>query len=89
MDSEQTHPLSPQEAKARLRAAAQRASPSGWVRHHPLQAVALALGGGFVIARLRIEPILGAALTRRLLPAIAARLLTEALPKTTRRQKTD
>jgi hypothetical protein len=36
--------MSPEQAKRQLRAVAQRASPSTWVRGHPLEALA----GGFM-----------------------------------------
>ena len=41
------HPLTPDEAKARLRLAAHRASPSALVERHPWQALAAALIGGY------------------------------------------
>jgi len=40
--------LTPDEAKARLRLAAHRASPSALVERHPWQALAAALIGGYV-----------------------------------------
>jgi len=45
-------PLSVEEAKARLRAAADRISLSTWVQRHPKQAVGAALLGGLVFGRL-------------------------------------
>jgi hypothetical protein len=45
--------LTTEQAKARLRAAAEQASPSAWVRRHPLHALSIALLGGFVAGRLR------------------------------------
>jgi len=45
-------PLSIEQAKDRLRLAAQQASPSAWVRRHPVDAVGIALLAGFITARL-------------------------------------
>jgi len=42
-----SHPLTTDEAKARLRLAADRASPSALVERHPWQALAAALIGGY------------------------------------------
>ena len=53
MDRDTSEPLTPEQAKARLRAAAQQASPSAWVRRHPLHALSAALLGGFIAGRLR------------------------------------
>ena len=63
-------PLTPEEAKARLRAAAERASPLGWIQAHPWQAAGLALLAGFGVARL------GAL---ALSPAVRGRLLGAAV----------
>lgn len=73
MAGESTGPLSPEEAKARLRVAAERASPVGWVSAHPWQAGGLALLAGFTVARLgalALSPAVG----RRLLSVAAASL---------------
>lgn len=66
-----SQPLSVAEAKARLRAAAQQASLSGWVRRHPLPALGIALLGGYASGRLRNPPASGLRLARK----IAAPLL--------------
>lgn len=44
-------PLTPAQAKARLRHAARRASPTAWVSRHPLTALATAAAAGFLLAR--------------------------------------
>lgn len=53
MDRDTSQPLTTAQAKARLRTAAQQASPSAWVRRHPLHALSVALLGGFIAGRLR------------------------------------
>lgn len=57
MAGDTLRPLSTEEAKARLRAAAQQASPSSWVRRHPLPAVAVALVAGFAVARANVPRV--------------------------------
>jgi len=42
------HPLSPEEARARLRAAARRLTPSALVARHPLAIVAAGLAAGLL-----------------------------------------
>lgn len=66
MDSDAARPLSIDEAKAQLRAAARRASPSAWVRRHPLAALTVALVGGFLAARLRTPQVGGLLLAQKL-----------------------
>lgn len=53
MAGDTTRPLSTEEAKARLRAALQNATPAAWVKHHPLTALTLAIASGFVTAQLK------------------------------------
>jgi hypothetical protein len=53
MDRNSSQPLTTEQAKARLRVAAEQASPSAWVRRRPLYALSVALLGGFVAGRLR------------------------------------
>lgn len=60
-------PLSVEQAKARLRAAAREASPLGWVSRHPAQALALAIAAGFLVARLPAAGV-GQALMQVLAP---------------------
>jgi hypothetical protein len=66
MDSDTPRPLTTEEAKARLRAAAEQASPSAWVRRHPLHALTVALLSGFVAARLRTPYVGGLLLAQKL-----------------------
>ncbi len=68
-------PLSPAEAKAQLRTAAERASPAYWVQQRPWQLLLIALCSGFLAGRLRISPALAMTLSRRLLPVFAGQLL--------------
>jgi hypothetical protein len=63
-----TRPLTTEEAKARLRAAAEQASLSTWVQRHPLHALGVALVGGFVAGRLR-APVVGSLLLAQKLVA--------------------
>ena len=48
MARDSTRPMTPDEAKARLREAAGRASVIGWTRSHPYNATLLALTVGLV-----------------------------------------
>jgi hypothetical protein len=53
VDRDDSQPMTVAEAKARLRAAAEQVRPSAWVRRHPLDALGIALLGGFVTGHLR------------------------------------
>jgi hypothetical protein len=46
MERTTSHPLTPEEAKRRLREAAAATGPSAWVRRHPGDALLFALIGG-------------------------------------------
>jgi hypothetical protein len=70
MDHDSTKPLSVEEAKARLRIAANRASPSTWVRRHPLPALGVALLGGLVAGRLHSQSAGGLLLALKLVPSL-------------------
>ena len=70
MDHDSTQPLSVEEAKARLRVAANRASPSAWVRQHPLPALGIALLGGLVAGRLHAQSASGLLLALKLVPPL-------------------
>jgi hypothetical protein len=54
MDPDPTEPLSLEEAKDRLRAAARDTGPAGWVRRHPREALALALLGGMALGNVPV-----------------------------------
>ncbi len=75
MDRDTSHPLTPEEAKARLRAAAQQLSLTTWMSRHTWRALALALAGGFVVGRLRVPVITGTLLMQRIAPLLLTVLL--------------
>jgi hypothetical protein len=54
MDGDTAKPLTPEQAKARLRAAADRASPTAWLHQHPWSTLSLAVAGGFMLSRMRL-----------------------------------
>jgi hypothetical protein len=66
MDSDTPGPLTTEQAKARLRAAAERASPSAWMQRHPLHALGVALAGGFIAGRLQTPYAGGLLLAQKL-----------------------
>jgi hypothetical protein len=73
-----SQPLTTEQAKARLREVADRASPSTWLQHHPWNALGLAVAGGFVMSRMRM-PMAASVLTTQwlgplLLGAVVKRL---------------
>jgi hypothetical protein len=68
MDRDTPRPLSPEEAKARLRAAARELTLSHLIGGHPWRVLAVALAGGFVVGRLRIPAMTGTFLMQRIVP---------------------
>jgi len=60
-------PLTTEEAKERFRAAAEAATPSSWLKRYPIRALALALAGGFVIARVRLPAATGLLLAQKVI----------------------
>ena len=74
MDRDTTPPLTPAEAKARLRAAAQQVSLTNWMSRRTWRVLALALAGGFVVGRLRVPAITGT-LLQRIAPVLLSVLL--------------
>lgn len=66
MDRDTARPLSVEEAKVRLRTAAEQARPSTWVRRHPLPALGVALLGGFIAGRLQTPAVAGVLLAQKL-----------------------
>ena len=70
MGHDSTGPLSVEEAKARLRVAANRASPSTWVVRHPLPALGVALLGGLLAGRLHAQSDTDLLLALKLLPPL-------------------
>ena len=82
MASETTHPLTTEEAKARLRLAAQRASPVTLVERFPLQSISLALVGGFVVGRQHMQSVgLGLLASPLLLRVVSSGLLKLIKPE--------
>jgi hypothetical protein len=65
-----SQPLSVEEAKTRLREAAERASPTGYVRQHPVETVGLALVAGLLAGRTRLPSTTAVMLAEQLLPLI-------------------
>ena len=57
MDRDSSQPLSPEEAKARLRAAAQGLSLSKWMGRRTWRVLAVALAGGFIVGRVRVSAL--------------------------------
>ena len=70
MERNQTQPLDSEQAKARLREAAKRASPSGYVQNHPAQSVLIAVAAGFFAGHFRIPKTLSVSLAEQVLPLI-------------------
>jgi hypothetical protein len=72
MDRDTDHPLTPEEAKVRLRAAAQQlrltivTGRGGW------SVLAAALAGGFIAGRMRLPNMARTLLMRRIAPALLA-----------------
>lgn len=66
MDRDSTRPLTTAEAKARLRLAAEAATPTAWFKRYPLRAITFALVGGFVVARIRVPTATGLLLAQKL-----------------------
>lgn len=65
MDRREDVALSVDEAKTRLRALAYQASPAGWIKGHPWDAVALAFAAGLLAGtEPRARPPLAEALAR-------------------------
>ena len=78
-------PLTPAQAKARLRVAADRISPGYWMRRHPWRLLLLAWGSGFIAGHLRLPPA-PAARTGRLLLALLFQNLFARQARTTCRK---
>lgn len=52
MGGQETQPLTPEEAKARLRQAASHLGIGPWVRKQPIDAMLLGVFGGFLIGQI-------------------------------------
>lgn len=70
MDRGATNTLTPEQAKARLREAAQELGVNHWVGQHTWRVLALALVGGYVVGHLRIPALMGTRLVQRVLPVL-------------------
>jgi hypothetical protein len=66
----QSQPLTVEEAKMRLREAAERASPTGYVRQHPVETMGLALVAGLLAGRMRLPSTTALMLAEQLLPFV-------------------
>lgn len=68
----QTHPatLTTEEAKARLRAAAQNVTLGAWVSRNKWSLLTAAVAGGFIAARLRLPSLFGSVLIGRAVPLL-------------------
>ena len=77
MDRHPPQRLTTAEAKARLRLAAYRASPVGWLRQHPLKAAGSAAAAGFLLGR---DPRIVGLVTDLLAPEVR-RLLAARRPR--------
>ena len=75
MDRDSSHSLTPTEAKARLREAAQHVSPTGWMSQHALGILAVALASGFIVGRTRTPVMARAILMRLVTPVLLTSLL--------------
>ena len=76
MDRDRPYPLTPEQAKERLRAAAGEISPRQWLMRHPWRGVAVALVGGLVVGRAGTGTAVAAMLLRRIAPALRATMLS-------------
>lgn len=87
MDGDSSKPLTPEpltteQAKARLRAAAERASPSHWFERHQWGAIGLALAGGFILSRVRLPVLAGAVASRWAFPLLMGIMSRDTSTKT-------
>lgn len=81
MDSHTPEPLSTEQAKARLREKAERASPSNWLQQHPWNALGAAIAGGFVLSRMRFPLAAGTLLIQGLGPVLLGVVLRQVSKK--------
>ena len=75
MDDSAPHPLTPAQAKQRLREAATRAGLPYWVRQSPWQALLASMAIGYLTGQARITPAITIAVARRLVPAFISQIL--------------
>ena len=72
MDSDSSHPLSTEEAKAKLRAASQELSLNHLIGRSTWSVLAVSMIGGFVVGRMRIPAMTGNLLMQRIAPLMIA-----------------
>jgi hypothetical protein len=77
MDRNTPKPLTTEQAKDRLRAAAQHASPTTWFQHHPWKVIGIALASGFVVSRLRLPANTTATITRLIAPLMVGSVIRQ------------
>ena len=82
MDSDRVHALTPDEAKQRLRDAAQQVNLSQWVGRHRWQVMVAALVGGFIVGRVGIRALAQGMLVSRFAPSLLT-LMMPGLPART------
>jgi hypothetical protein len=70
MDRDTSHSLTPEEAKARLRAAAQQLSLTDWISERRWSVLAAALASGFIAGRTRAPIMAHAMLVRQVVPML-------------------
>ena len=75
MDRDSSHALTPAEAKARLRGAAQDLSLAAWMRGKPWRVLGVALAGGFIFGRMRVPAASGALMMQRIAPMLLMAVL--------------
>jgi hypothetical protein len=75
MDSDTPRPLSTEEAKARLRSAAQGLGLSALMGRRTWRVLALSLIGGFIVGRLRFSELTRAVVMQRVTPLLLTVLL--------------
>ncbi len=68
-------PPTTEEAKARLRAAAQNITLGTWVSKNRWSLLAVVVAGGFVASRLRLPTLLGSVLIQRAAPLLLSTVL--------------
>lgn len=86
MDRNSSKPLTPDEAKARLRDAALRASPTGYLRGHPFQSMGLAMAAGIMAGRTRLSGTVILSLADQLLPLVARFIVRQQGPTSKKSQ---
>jgi hypothetical protein len=72
MDRDSSYSLSPEEAKAKLRAAGQELSLNHLIGRSTWSVLAVSLVGGYVVGRMRIPAMTGNVLMQRIAPLLIA-----------------